>query len=100
MESSTKIYWDIAETLRLTATEYCVADIIYNYAFRNKGYCDVAKNVISAILSLNPRAIFLILNTLKRKNIIEKQKGSPKVKITEIWEEVFIDVLGIQPPGS
>lgn len=79
----------VRSKLKLSMTEYAVADIIYRLSINGKsflGWCFASKSVLAVKLGLTKRTIINLVETLLKKKIIEKHKGKPRyLRSSEIW---------------
>lgn len=83
--------------LGLTINEYCLADTVHKLSGTRSmvpGWCYASKEHLAEGLGFSRRSIHNMINSLKRKGILEVQPTTGYLQTTELWHdsiEVFRD---------
>jgi DNA-binding MarR family transcriptional regulator len=91
----TTIDHNARKELGISMNEYALADLIYKYSNDSKGklqeWCCVSKNVLAKNLDLSERTILRIIESLREKNLLNKDPQTNCLAITELWYEVVVE---------
>lgn len=81
--------------LKITINEYCLADSINKLSSNRStmpGWCYASKEHLGKTLGVSRRSIHNMLNSLKKKALIEIQDDTGYLRTTEVWREA-VEVL-------
>jgi hypothetical protein len=76
--------------LGMTINEYCMADTVHKLSGNRShipGWCYASKEHLAASLGFSRRSIHNMINSLKKKDILEVQEGTGYLRTTELWQE-------------
>jgi|SRR3989338_11642091 len=81
--------------LKITINEYVLADSIHKLSSNRStvpGWCYASKEHLGKTLGFSRRSIHNMLNSLKKKGLIEIQEENGHLRTTEAWREA-VEVL-------
>lgn len=80
--------------LGISASEYMVADLIYNLSSNPKGsiqgWCYASKETMAEMLDIDSRTVFRAIDTLVTKGLVEKHPDTKHLRTTSLWYESVI----------
>ena len=82
-------------SLKITINEYVLADSIHKLSSNRStvpGWCYASKEHLGKTLGFSRRSIHNMLNSLKKKGLIEIQEENGHLRTTEAWREA-VEVL-------
>ena len=83
------------KSLKITINEYVLADSIHKLSSNRStvpGWCYASKEHLGKTLGFSRRSIHNMLNSLKKKGLIEIQEENGHLRTTEAWREA-VEVL-------
>jgi len=86
----TTILHQVREDLKISITEYCVADTIHHLSGGEKsrqlgGWCYASKQTLANNLGVDKRTIERAINKLLSLNLLEKDPETKYLRTTGIW---------------
>jgi DNA-binding MarR family transcriptional regulator len=84
----TPVYHEALETLELNVTEYMIADTIAQLSKPGNsadGWCYMSKESMAKVFHITPRQVFRIINTLIKKQLVEKHPETGFLKAAPRW---------------
>jgi hypothetical protein len=76
--------------LGMTINEYCMADTVHKLSSNRShvpGWCYASKEHLAESLGFSRRSIHNMINSLKKKDILEVQDGTGYLRTTVLWQE-------------
>jgi hypothetical protein len=76
--------------LGMTINEYCFADTVNKLSSGRSmvpGWCYASKEHLAESLGFSRRSIHNMINSLKRKGILEAQEGTGYLRTSDLWHE-------------
>jgi CRP-like cAMP-binding protein len=76
--------------LGMTINEYCFADTVHKLSSGRSmvpGWCYASKEHLAESLGFSRRSIHNMINSLKRKGIVEAQEGTGYLRTSDLWHE-------------
>jgi CRP-like cAMP-binding protein len=81
--------------LEITINEYCLADTAHKLSGNRStvpGWCYASKEHLATVLGVSRRSIHNMINSLKKKGIVEVQAGTGYLRTTDLWRDT-VEVL-------
>ena len=78
------------KNLGVSINEYCFADTIHKLSSNRSnvpGWCYAAKETLGQSLGLSRQSIHNMINTLRKKGLIEVQEETGYLRTSELWRE-------------
>jgi CRP-like cAMP-binding protein len=91
----TMIFHHARKQLGISIHEYCLSDTVNKLSGNRShvpGWCYASKEHLGGVLGVSRRSIHNMINSLKKKNIVEVQEGTGYLRTTEVWRET-VEVL-------
>jgi hypothetical protein len=91
----TMIFHHARRQLDISIHEYCLADTVNKLSGNRShvpGWCYASKEHLGSVLGVSRRSIHNMINSLKKRDIVEVQEGTGYLRTTELWRET-VEVL-------
>jgi hypothetical protein len=91
----TMIFHHARRQLDISIHEYCLADTVNKLSGNRShvpGWCYASKEHLGSVLGVSRRSIHNMINSLKKREIVEVQEATGYLRTTELWRET-VEVL-------
>jgi hypothetical protein len=79
---------EVRQKLNISCNEYCVADLIDNYAYNANNplqWCYATKETIASVLGLSKQTVLTIIEKLIELGLVEKHEQTKNLRTTKAW---------------